>query len=63
MEKNSNNNNPKHTNVQQLFLKTNNVKIRSNGKLSSPRAEKGYCNEPKRSGTPTHSQSHQPKKI
>ena len=56
MDKKSNENNPKHSNVQQLFLETKNVKFRSNGKLSIPRAEEGYCNEPKRSRTSTQSE-------
>jgi hypothetical protein len=53
MEKN-NKNNPKNTNEQHLFLETKNVKIRSNGKPSTPRAEDGYCNEATQSGPPTH---------
>jgi hypothetical protein len=39
MEKSNNKNNPNNTNEQQLFLKTKNKKIRSNGKPSTPRAE------------------------
>jgi len=61
MKKKNNKNNPKNTNEQQLFLETKDGKIRSNRKPSIPRAEEGYCNEPKRSGPSTHTQNHQPK--
>ena len=50
---------PKNTKEQQLFLKTRNGNIRSNGKLIIPRAEEGYCNEATQSLPLTHSQSHQ----
>jgi hypothetical protein len=63
MKKKNNKNNPKNTNEQQLFLKTKNLKIRNTRKPSTPRAEEGYCNEPKRSRPSTHTQSHQPKHI
>jgi hypothetical protein len=49
---------PKNTKEQQLFLKTRNGNIRSNGKQITPRAEEGYCNEATQSGPLTHSQSH-----
>ena len=51
--------NPKNTKEQQLFLKTRNGNIRSNGKEITPRAEKGYCNEATQSRPLTHIQSHQ----
>jgi hypothetical protein len=44
MEKKINKNDAENTNEQQLFLETKNRKIWSNGKLSTPRAEEGYCN-------------------
>jgi hypothetical protein len=50
---------PKNTKEQQLFLKTRNGNIRSNGKQITPRAEEGYWNEATQSGPLTHSQSHQ----
>ena len=50
---------PKTTKEQQLFLKTRNGNIRSNGKQITPRAVEGYCNEATQSGPLTHSQSHQ----
>ena len=50
---------PKNTKEQQLFLKTRNGNIRSNGKQITHRAEEGYCNETTQSGPLTHSQSHQ----
>jgi hypothetical protein len=59
MKKQSNQQNPKNTNEQQLFLETRNGNIRSSRKLSTPKAEEGYCNEATQSGPPTHSQSHQ----
>jgi uncharacterized protein with von Willebrand factor type A (vWA) domain len=55
--------NPKNTKEQQLFLKTNNGNIRSNGKQITARAEEGYCNEATQSGPLTHSQSHQAQKA
>jgi hypothetical protein len=42
MEKKNNKNDAASTNEQQLFLETKNRKIRSNGKLTTPRAEEGY---------------------
>ena len=51
--------NPKNTNEEQLFLKTGNGNIRSSGKPSTPKVEEGYCNEATQSGPLTHSQSHQ----
>ena len=50
---------PKNTTEQQLFLKTRNGNIRSNGKQITPRAEEGYCIEATQSGPLTQSQSHQ----
>ena len=44
---------------QQLFLKTRNGNIRSNGKHITPRAEEGYCNEATQSGPLIHSQNQQ----
>ena len=49
----------KNTNEQQLFLKNRNGNISINGKVITPRAEEGYCNETTESGPLTHSQSHQ----
>ena len=46
--------NPQNTKEQQLFLKTRNGNIRSNGKQITPRAEEGYCNEATQSGPLTH---------
>jgi len=57
MGKKNNKNDAEKTNEQQLFLETKNRKIRCNGKLSTPRAEEGYCNEATQSGPSTHSQS------
>ena len=45
MEKKNNQNNPKNTNEQKLFLENKNRKIRSKGKLNTPRAEEGHCND------------------
>jgi len=59
MKKQSNQQNPKNTNEQQLFLETRNGNIRSSGKLSTAKAEEGYCNEATQSRPPTHSESHQ----
>ena len=59
MKKQSNQQNPKNTNEQQLFLETRNGNIRSSGKLSTAKAEEGYCSETTRSGSLTHSQSHE----
>ena len=49
----------KNTKEQQLFLKTRNGNIRSNGKQIIHRAQEGYCNEATQSGPLTHNQSHQ----
>ena len=51
--------NLKNTKEQQLFLKTRNGNIRSNGKRSTARAKEGYCIEETQNGPLTHSQSHQ----
>jgi hypothetical protein len=51
--------NPKNTKEQQLFLKTRNGNISSNGKQITPRAEEGYCKEATQSEPLTHSQGHQ----
>jgi len=59
MKKQNNQQNPKSTKEQQLFLKTRNGNIRSNGKQTTPKAEEGYCNEAIQSSPLTHSQSHQ----
>jgi len=59
MKKQSNQQNPENTNELQLFLETRNGNIRSSGKLSTPKAEEGYCNEATQSEPLTHSQSHQ----
>jgi len=45
MKKENNQQNPKSTKEQQLFLKARNENIRSNGKQSTPKAEEGYCDE------------------
>ena len=50
MKKQNNQQNQKSTKEQQLFLKTRNGNIRSNGKQSTPKAEGGYCNEATQSG-------------
>ena len=60
-KKQSNQQNPKNRNEQQLFLETGNGNIRSSGKLSAAKAEEGYCNEATQIGPLTHNQSHQPK--
>ena len=60
-KKQSNQQNPKNTNEQQLFLETRNGNIRSSGKLSVAKAEEGYCNEATQSGPLTHNRSHQAK--
>ena len=57
MENKVHKNDAENTNEQQLFLVTKNRKIRSNGKLSTPRAEEGYCNEATQSRPSTHIQS------
>ena len=49
MKEQSNQQNPKNTNEEQLFLET-----RSSGKPSTPKAEEGYCNEATQSGPLTH---------
>ena len=59
MKEQSNQQNPKNTNEQQLFLETRNANIRSSGKPSTPKAEECYCNEATQSGTLIHSQSHE----
>ena len=59
MKEQSNQQNPKNTNEEQLLLETRNGNIRSRGKPSTPKAEKGYCNKATQSGPLTHSQSHQ----
>ena len=58
-EKNNEKYNPRNTYVRQLFLETINRKFRSNWKLSTSRAEEGYCNEATQKGPSTHGQSHQ----
>jgi len=45
MKKQNNQQNPKSTKEQQLFLKIRNGNIRSNEKQSTPKAGEGYCNE------------------
>ena len=50
----NNKNDAENTNEQQLFLETKNRKIRSNGQLSTPRAEEGYCKEATQSRPSTH---------
>jgi len=40
-------------------LENRNGNIKSSGKLSTPKAGEGYCNEATQSGPLTHSQSHQ----
>ena len=59
MKKQSNQQNPKNTIEQQLFLETRNGNIRRSGKPSTTKAEEGYCNEATQSGPLNHSQSHQ----
>ena len=59
MKKQSNQQNPKNTNEQQLFLETKNGNIRSSGKPSTPKVEKGYCNEATQTKQLTLNQSHQ----
>jgi hypothetical protein len=54
---------PKNTNEQQLFLETRNGNIRSSGKLRTPKAEEGYCNEATQGRPLTHSQRHQAQNI
>ena len=51
----------KNTKEQQLFLKTRNGNIRSNGKQITPRVEEGYCNEGTQSRPLTHSQTTKPR--
>jgi len=58
MKKQSNQQDPKNTIEQQLFLETRNGNIRHSGKPSTAKAEEGYCNEAM-SGPLIHSQSHQ----
>jgi len=45
MKKQNNQENPKSTKEQQLFLKARNENIGSSGKQSTPKAEEGYCDE------------------
>jgi hypothetical protein len=59
MKKQTNQQNPKNTNEQQLFLKTRNGNITSTGQQCTPKAEEGYCNKATQGGPLTHSQSHQ----
>jgi hypothetical protein len=64
MKKQNNQQNPKNTNEQQLFLKIRNGNIRSTeqqctGQQCTPKAEEVYCNEATQSGSFTHRQSHQ----
>jgi len=59
MKEQSNQQNTKNTNEQQLFLETRNENIRSSGKPCIPKAEEGYCNEATQSGPLTQIQSHQ----
>ena len=59
MKKQNNQQNPKSTKEQQLFMKIKNENIRSNGKQTTPKAEEGYCNEATQSSPLTHSKSHQ----
>jgi len=57
MENKKSKNDAEKTNEQQLFLETKNRKIRSNGKLNTPTAEEGYCNEATQGRPSTHSHS------
>jgi hypothetical protein len=59
MKEQSNQQNRKNTNEEQLLLDTRSGDVRSSGKPSTPEAEEGYCNEATQSGPLTHSQSHQ----
>jgi len=59
MKEQSNQQNPKNMNEEQLFLESRNGNIRSSGKPSTGKAEEGYCNKATQSRPPTHSQSHQ----
>jgi len=59
MKEQSNQQNPKNMNEEQLFLETRNGNIRSSGKPSTPKAGEGYSNEATQSRSLTHSQSHQ----
>jgi len=47
----------------QLFLETNNGIIRSYGKMITPRAEEGCCNEATQSAPSSYSQSQQAQNI
>jgi hypothetical protein len=58
MKKQNNQQNPKSTKKQELFLKTRNGNIMSNQKQTTPKAEAGYCNKATQSSPLTHSQSH-----
>jgi len=58
MKEQSNQQNPKNTNEEQLFLETGNGNMRSSGKLSAAKVEERYCNGATQSGPLTHSQSH-----
>jgi len=59
MKEQNNQQNPKKTSEEQLFLEIRNGNIRSSGKPSTAKAEEGYCSETTRSGSLTHSQSHE----
>jgi hypothetical protein len=59
MKEQSNQQNPKSTNEEQLLLETRNGNIRSSRKPSIPKAGEGYCNGATQSGPLNHSQSHQ----
>jgi len=61
MKKQSNQQNTKNTNEEQLLLETRNGNVRSSGKPSTAKAEEGHCNEATESRPLTHSQSHQAK--
>ena len=55
----SNQQNPKNANEEELFLVTRNGIMRSSGKPTTPKAEEGYCNVATQSIPLTHSQSYQ----
>ena len=59
IKKQSNQQNRKNTNEQQLFLETRKGNIRSIGKPNVLKGEEGYCNKATQGGPFTHSQSHQ----
>ena len=58
MKKQNNQENPKSTKEQQLFLKARNENIGSSGKQGTPKAEEGYCDEQLKADH-SLSQSHQ----